>query len=407
MQHGDDARATVKRLLTQAQPRLRLSAANGSAERVLAVTRRGNDGRCWLLINTASEPVDLALDAGGELRELALDDSSTPALRKEGGVSRRVLAPYESVLLEEGPAEVPLPPPRLVARVAGRCLVTPLDANLLRLGEWELSLPESGEESARVLPMPLANQLDQGRLRFAPRFEHGFGTTPNLRLPRLRARYRCGFTSRFTGAVELVMEPGSLAGDWSLRLNGSRPFVPSDFKPTAAHVRGSLGLDVTALLERGRNRIEIELESDRLDGGLLNPLYLAGAFAVTVSPPTLASPRAEGAVEDWEGNGLPFYAGAVEYALRVDLEQPPSVGEALVELAFAEPFADCAEASFNGGPWRPVPWSPRLVRVPAAELRPGANELRLRVRTTLIRTFEGQWFDQRAHRYRQVGETAS
>jgi hypothetical protein len=179
--------------------------------------------------------------------------------------------------------------------------------------------------------------------------------------------------------------------------------VPSDFAPTSTHVRGSLALDVTSLLQRGRNRIEIELETERLDGGLLNPLYLAGAFAVTVEPPTLAEPRVDGVVEDWDGNGLPFYAGAVEYALQVDLGDPPTSGEALVELAFSEPFADCAEASFNDGPWRPAPWSPRLIRAPVAELRPGANELRLRVRTTLIRAFEGQWFDQRAHGQRKVG----
>jgi hypothetical protein len=254
--------------------------------------------------------------------------------------------------------------------------------------------------------MPLANQLDQARLRFAPRFEHGFGTTPAVRLPRLRARYHAEFDNAFAGAVELVMEPGSLAGDWTLRINGSRPFEAGNFRPTTAHVRGSLGLDVTSLLAHGRNRISIELETERLDGGLLNPLYLAGAFAATAEPPALREPRTEGDFEDWEGNGLPWYAGAVDYALSVDLGQPPSAGEALVELEFGQPFQDCAEVSFNGGPWRPAPWSPRLVRVPAAELRPGQNELAVRVRTTLIRAFENQWFDQRAHRYRKVGERA-
>jgi hypothetical protein len=405
MQHGDDPRATAKRLLALSQPRLRLTALAGSAERVLSVTRRSRDGHCWLLINSGDAAVDLALDAGVELRELPLDELSTPMLRKLDGAWRRTLAPYESALIEEGPTEE-APPPRLVARIGGRCRVMPVDANLVRLGEWELSLPEAGEGSARVAPMPLANQLDQARLRFAPRFEHGFGTTPAVRLPRLRARYACEVMNAYAGAVDLVMEPGSLAGDWSLRVNGSRPFVASDFTATTAHVRGSLGLDVTSLLARGRNRIEIELETERLDGGLLNPLYLAGAFAATVEPIGMAAPRAEGVFEDWEGNGLPWYAGTVDYALAVDLGTPPSSGEVVVDLEFAEPFLDCAEVSFNGGPWRPAPWAPRQVRVPAGELRPGRNELSVRVRTTLIRAFEGQWFDQRAHRYRKVGERA-
>ena len=34
----------------------------------------------------------------------------------------------------------------------------------------------------------------------------------------------------------------------------------------------------------------------------------------------------------------------------------------------------------------------------------GENLLRIRFYTALIRSFEGQWFDYEAHRYRDVGD---
>jgi hypothetical protein len=51
-----------------------------------------------------------------------------------------------------------------------------------------------------------------------------------------------------------------------------------------------------------------------------------------------------------------------------------------------------------------VDWTPREVVLPVRFLHAGENVLRTRVLTTLIRSFEGQWFDYEAHRYREVGE---
>jgi hypothetical protein len=36
------------------------------------------------------------------------------------------------------------------------------------------------------------------------------------------------------------------------------------------------------------------------------------------------------------------------------------------------------------------------------DLRMGENQVRVRVYTTLIRSFEGQWFDTAAHCYREI-----
>jgi hypothetical protein len=47
-------------------------------------------------------------------------------------------------------------------------------------------------------------------------------------------------------------------------------------------------------------------------------------------------------------------------------------------------------------------WSPRQVCLPATELQTGRNLVRLRVYTSLDRSFEGQWFDPVEHTLRDV-----
>ena len=69
-----------------------------------------------------------------------------------------------------------------------------------------------------------------------------------------------------------------------------------------------------------------------------------------------------------------------------------------------EPFHEATAVSINGSPFQPVDWTPREIVLPTRFLQAGENVLRTQVLTTLIRAFEGQWFDYEAHRYRDVGE---
>jgi hypothetical protein len=262
-------------------------------------------------------------------------------------------------------------------------------------------------QSAAVPALPLSDQLERGGFRFAPAVQRYFGHEPELRLPILHLRYEYTFDNGYAGPVVIVMEPGSLVGDWQLWVNDGPPLGPADFGPTSAHVRGSLGCDVTGLLRPGGNMLRIEVRTDRPDGGLLNPLYLAGDFGVELAGPRLAHRRPIGAFERYEANGLPFYAGVVEYTLTRDLGDPPVQGRVLVQLETEQPFHEACQVSINGGAPAVLAWQPHTLELDAGDLRPGLNEVTVRVHTTLIRAFEGQWFDYDRHAYRPVGETGS
>jgi hypothetical protein len=175
------------------------------------------------------------------------------------------------------------------------------------------------------------------------------------------------------------------------------------FQPTTAHVRGSLGVDITELLQQGENTISVEVVTDRPDGGLLNPLYLAGDFGVALDPARLVDRKQTGAFERYEDNLLPYYAGVIDYTTRFVLEQVPATDDVLLHFEYDCPFHEATEVSINGSPYQPVVWQPRCVRLSTEYLSAGENILNTRVYTTLIRSFEGQWFDYATHQVRDVG----
>jgi len=389
------------------EPSLHLQCDGGDGGRVWMVRRASADRTVWFLVNTSDEAMDLAISSPVHLREVSLGDAPSHALRKaENGYHRRI-APFESFLIEAvDQTAVAEELPRIAVPVDGSAEVRALNANLLRLYDWRMTLLDGADapaETVTVPAVPIGNQLALTKQPFAPAIHIMMSGETQFALPPLRVRYECAFENTFAGPVELVIEPGSIVGDWRISINNGVPLVVADLVPTDAHIRGSLGADVTPRLREGKNRICVEVLADRADGGLLNALYLAGAFGVRLDPPTLTDPVETGVFEDYEGNLLPYYAGAVEYRTTFNLEEPPGAGDVLVELAYKRPFREAGEVSINGSPFQPVLWEPRRLRLPAETLRAGENEMTTRVHTSLIRAFEGQWFDPATHSLRDVG----
>ena len=394
---GQDVEGLRARILDIVQPHLRVQVISGDAAKLQVVTRTNGRRTLWFLVNTGWESLHLVFDRS--VRERALDGPP----QFEGGEGW--LAPFASALIEavERP-DVPLP--RVSARIQGKMKVVPQNKNLVRLSSWEMSLlNEAGAvlQTETVPAIPMANQLAHGRFRFAPNIEMSFGVMPRFEMPVLRACYAHTFLNACADSVELVMEPGSIAGDWHIRVNDGDPIRASDFSQTDAHVRGSLGVDITRHLIQGVNCLTVDLVTGRMDGGLRNPLYLAGDFGVQCRPLCLTGRLHEGGFETYEANGLPFYAGMVTYETHFALDALPEVDEVLLDLDFGMRFLEACEISINHGDWQPCLWSPYAVVAPRRTLVPGLNALHVRVYTSLIRSFEGQRFDHEAHRYVDIG----
>jgi hypothetical protein len=260
-----------------------------------------------------------------------------------------------------------------------------------------------GDETETVRAVPLANQLQEGAFSYAPHTHTYFGHHPELEYPEMDIAYTYDFICAYNGPVHLVMEPESIAGTWILTVNGKGDITEKDFTQTGAHVRGSRAADITGLLEQGENRIELKLKAYRHDHGLRNPLYLAGNFGVELSgPPLIVPQKTEGIFEAYRENLLPYFAGEIEYTVETDLDTPE--GEVLARFDTGGDFHEACEVSLNGGPFRPLLWEPRVLHCTPGILKKGRNKIVIRVATTLIRSFEGQYFDYKEHCYRDVSE---
>ena len=248
-------RDVLAAVLAAAQPSLHATVAGKEAQELQIVKRCGHGRTLWFVVNTSDRRLATRFFAGGPLRELPLEPSTTPRLLSEGGVYRREVYPFEGFMLEACAAEagaLHVPPlPRISIALRGPPRLRPLNRNLLRMAEWRMSLlDEAGQvaQTANVPAVPLSDQLEQGGFRFAPMVRKYFGRGPELDWPPLDVRYRFSFENHTSGGVELVMEPGSIVGAWALRINDGPSLAAADFAPTPTHVRGSLGADIAAYL---------------------------------------------------------------------------------------------------------------------------------------------------------------
>lgn len=391
----DVADNLLPRILERVRPNLRIRAVAGDLKKLQLVTRTDGARTLYFLINSGGEALCLAFDQ--TLNEIPIDDLSP--LRLCG--DECALGPFDSILLEATEnALVTRVLPQIVIPVRGEVNVAIKSGNAVRLYDWSMSLlDEKGLllQTATVPAVPIVNQIAHGNFRIAPDINMRFGTMPDMDMCELRVRYETTIENGYDGRVELLMEPGSVSGEWSLRINDSERILPEAFLPTQSHVRGSLAIDVTPYLKPGSNTLSIDLVTDRPDGGLLNALYLVGDFAVQCDPVVIAARAPTGGFETYEDNGLPFYAGIVEYETRFELDAMPDGDRVLASLDFQDTFLEACEVSVNDSDWRPLPWSPYAFTIAKDHLRTGANTLRIRVYTSLIRSFEGQRFNQHTH----------
>ncbi len=400
VKNSDESSRLQQQILAWVQPHLGIKTKTGDLKKLQMVTRTDGKNTFWFLINTGSTSLDLTVNH--PVFEMPLGKTHTPQLHN----NTRTLSAFESILLKASETSDTSPQnPHITIPIRGDVSITPKNKNLARLYNWQMSLlNETGDilQTETVPAVPMANQLSQGHFRFAPNIHMQFGIMPRLGLPRIRVRYTHTFERIYPGPVELIMEPGSIVGDWYIRLNDGAPIISTAFSQTETHVRGSLGLNITPYLKSGSNKLTVDLITDRLDGGLRNPLYLAGDFGVHINPLRLTDRLSIGHFETYESNGLPFYAGVMEYKTVFTCDQVPEGDHITAHLDFGMCFLEACEIAVNNTAWQPLLWSPYVFTLPRETFQVGANTLKIRVYTSLIRSFEGQRFDHETHSYQNI-----
>lgn len=347
----------------------------------------GEDGQERLFVVNSSK----------EERQLEITDPC-------GQVQTVALAEYESVILSgENTCEKEEEPICAILQLEDEMPFVPSSLNGIRLGFWELSLPDG--QTAEVEASPLIDQLEAGALSYPVVQKDYFGCPKELAFTETRVSYRISVFwddgLRQDDPVYLVMEPGTFLGDWKLQINGNA-VEEKDFVQKRIYLKTNLAAEVGSYLAAGENEITVEMTVRESFGGMRNPLYLFGSFGVEKRQEGwhLTPLRTAGRMEDYCSMGLPFYYGEVVFTGAFTLPEP-AADSVLVKLD-AKWLADSVRLAVGEYEPEPCAWKPYVFKIPAKYLAQGKNLVKIKVRNTALGLYEGQVFNREAHAYEEV-----
>lgn len=296
-------------------------------------------------------------------------------------------APFAPALFAVGkPAEKALAPDCTVT--IDPAAVYPMQAggdNLLRLGKWQATL---GRTQGVVEPMPVIDQLLslEGSIRIDEK--SGFGCVKKLQFPPMALCYETSFDLKTDCALTFAMEPGAICGDASIFINDTE--ITAFLTTRRVYARGNLACDITPFVRPGKNTVRVTVSAQMDHDGLVNALYIAGAFSCWQRQGiwTLEPPAQAGSMLDLPGCGLPFYCGTIRYDLTRALCGAQGLTQVCIEDWTFEHACElfCDGVSCGARAWNPYRW----------QLLPG-KQICLDVATTMLGAYEGCRFDVAAH----------
>ena len=405
-----DKTLTAEKIPHLVPPNIPYEILSGNSTNLSCVSRVYQNTKYWLIVNSGKEQVDFKFTSSANIIEIPLDDDIPSLIENLQDGLRRKILPFETVLLQDKGVDISIPPTtHHTVKIDNAVEIKLLSANLMRIGEWKMSLLDKDGKSiqeATVSAIPLSNQLADGKFAFAPDFQSSFGGEPEWRQPELSICYKYSFINEYSGAVELLMEEDSIVGDWSILLNGKGIGGIDDFTPTDKHIRGSKSVYIHDMLQIGDNVLEVFVKTDKMEGGLVNPLYLYGDFGVFGESMRLTELKNKGEFHSWRENGLPYFSGHLQYNSSFDVNLNLIEKDVVLELLFPCPFEDACEVSINAGPWHVISWAPYRVSQKKENLCNGENNISIRVATPLLQAFEGQKWNVIQHRNETITTTS-
>lgn len=219
-----------------------------------------------------------------------------------------------------------------------------------RMGAWEMQLPEERDED--VYPVSLW---------YVTTFEADY-LPEDLRL----------MIDGFKGAA------------YELYVNGKRV--------TETPVRSYLDAEIkevplTGYARLGTNRVAVRLTVRKKSDGMVDLLKVIGNFSIDTidGKDVIQLPVAALPMGDWVNMGLPYFSGTGSYTQTIE------IGEAYLDKKLflqADVGTDVLEVYVNGELVKTCLWNPYTADLTGA-LKPGKNEITLKVVNTLINLLEG------------------
>lgn len=348
--------------------------------------RRLSGTDCLLVASMSPQPVDVQLEVALDGPLAVLDPDTLEAYRPVGPRFPWHFEPWQAFVVMVGEAAA--------AEVLGDDLpARPLWQDRVEAyelsGDWEFELLPGN-----LLRPELQARPDPENLGASEGWQHDAGAEGWLTPEdgRLAAPITPGDAPWYWLRVRVTCEPGAnpqrIIADspdfLEVYVNG-RPAEPMAGEPLWAEE--NVHFDVRGMFAAGENLVHVRARTSKYNDPrisafrgvterLLQPLAILGEFRVT-GPDTLGAPSATIRVDaPWEEQGIPHAAGTGIYRRRVEAPEGERV------LLHLPGCTDAVELLLNGQSAGARAWPPYVFEL-TEFLRPGANEIELRVSNTL------------------------
>lgn len=250
-------------------------------------------------------------------------------------------------------------------------------ANALVIGKWWALEEQPGGDRARYI----ATDGTDGWLAMVPgAWSFQLPAEPSRPYP-IAVWYSIPFeTGYLPPKLDLIID-GFAGSEWQLYVNQQSVQAAPQRSAIDSQM---LAVDISPYVREGHNWIALRLVVTNPTDGLLDLLKLMGDFSLDADNQRIAAPRRKLNPDFWSGQGYPYFAGRAVYKYRFQLPAQ-FAGQRL----FLEPKLqdDALEVIVNGQPAGVRLWPPYTIEVTGL-LKPGENQLELRVANTLVNLLE-------------------
>ncbi len=231
-------------------------------------------------------------------------------------------------------------------------------------------------------------------------YQSMFGTPKKIHFAYpMKTYYRNEFTVRDSiGDVWLLMDTGTITGDYVITLNGHR-IIAEDFVSVFVNDQNNMRCNVVPYLRKGKNELFIEVEVKNDSDGVRDPIYLYGDFGVMASEQGMIITKMpdEASYRDTYTEGFPYYSGTTSFETCLNLKESEAAGIGALRFDFGDSRYDCMEVIVNGESIGVKAFTPYTFPVAKNILKTGTNEITLKVTNTLSNMLDGTYFDYKKH----------
>ncbi len=278
----------------------------------------------------------------------------------------------------------------------------PSNLNAIRLGYFKTSFLDN--QSAYLETAPFIDQMETAKFAYPVTQKNYFGCPKELEFTGAEMKYETEFLCKSISDKNsfcMVMEPGTLLGEWEIDING-HILREEDFVQKEIYLPTNLAVNIGNYINDGMNYIKVNVTSELSYGGLRNPLYIFGDFAVKKENDTwcLCPYEKKGRMESFKDLGLPFYYGEVIFSLEAEL---PKIDNEFINIELeAEWLTDSVRLIIGDYETEPLAWKPYIFKVPARLIKGAKQEIKIKLRNTALGLFEGNEFCREKHAYVNV-----